>query len=87
MFDENLKKQFFDRYKFSNHDINKFTLMNTWMIGKNSLQLYYLTLYCRHLNMENIIDADYTETKRVSKDSRKILQNIKICFFKVIHCC
>ena len=42
MFDENLKKQFFDRYKFSNHDINKFTLMNTWMIGKNSLQLYYL---------------------------------------------
>ena len=43
--------------------------------------------FCRHLNMENIIDADYTETKRVSKDSRKILQNIKICFFKVIHCC
>ena len=28
MFDENLKKQFFIMCKFSNHDINKFTLLS-----------------------------------------------------------
>ena len=27
MFDENLKKRFFNIYKFSNHDINKFILL------------------------------------------------------------
>ena len=38
-FDEKLKEQFFNTYKFSNHDINKFTLLlrrgvsfHTWMI-------------------------------------------------------
>ena len=43
-FDENLKNRFANKYKFSNHGINKFiffcckkmfTHMNTWMIGKN----------------------------------------------------
>ena len=41
-FDENLKEQFFNTCKFSNHDNNCFIagniLMNIWMIGKN----YYL---------------------------------------------
>ena len=48
-FDENLKKRFFKICKFSNYDINKFILllqkvvypMNTRMIGKNLIKLYY----------------------------------------------
>ena len=40
MFDEDLKKQFADMYKFSDHDINKFILLYTWMIEKNSMTHY-----------------------------------------------
>ena len=36
---ESLKRQFFNTYNFSNHNINKFILffthINVWMIGKN----------------------------------------------------
>ena len=49
-FDEKLNEQFFDTYKISNCDNNKFILllqkgvilMNTWMIGKNSKKHHYL---------------------------------------------
>ena len=49
-FDEKLKEQFFNGYKFSNHDKNKFilllgkrfTLMNIWMIRKKSVKHHYL---------------------------------------------
>ena len=45
---ENLQKQFVNTLKFSNNDINKFTLllqkcashMNAWMIGKNLMKHY-----------------------------------------------
>ena len=41
-----------------------------------------------HLNMEDIIDADYVHTKRVFKDFEiNIQENIIICMFKVIHYC
>ena len=46
--------------------------MNIWMIGIISMKLYYLkTLlpeFYSHLNMEDIIDADYSHAKRVSED-------------------
>ena len=49
-FDEKLKERFFNPYKFSNHDNNKFILllpkvfllMNIWIIGKNSIKHHYL---------------------------------------------
>ena len=49
MLEKNLKKQFVNTYKFSNHDVNKFILMlqkvfthlNTWMIKRNSMKHYY----------------------------------------------
>ena len=49
-FDEKLKELFFNTYKFSNYDNKKFIslsekmfiLMNTWMIGKNSMKHQYL---------------------------------------------
>ena len=41
-----------------------------------------------HLNMKGIVDADYTNTKRVCKDfETKTLDNIMIGMFKVIHYC
>ena len=36
--------------------------MNTWSIGKNSMN------FCCHLNMEDITAADYIHAKRVCKD-------------------
>ena len=46
--------------------------MNIWMIGIISMKLYYLkTLlpeFYSHLNMEDIIDADYSHAKRVNED-------------------
>ena len=49
-FDEKLKEQFFNAYRFPNHDNNKFILcwekvfilMNSWMIGNNSMKHHYL---------------------------------------------
>ena len=37
-----------------------FTRMNTWMIGKNSMKHHYQRKkgWYRHLNMEDITDAD-----------------------------
>ena len=48
-----------------------FTLMNTWMIGKNSMKLFPLSekdYFYSHLNMEDITDLEYTHAKRVFKD-------------------
>ena len=44
--------------------------MNSWMTRKNSMKDHYLKKkdFYTHLNMEDIIDADYTYTKRVCKD-------------------
>ena len=39
-----------------------------------------------HLNMKDIIHAEYTHAKKVYKEL-KHLGNIMICMFKVIHCC
>ena len=76
-FEENVKKRFFNTYKFFNHNINKFILLlqkcvypfeyiNDWeKFSKTSLpekEDFY-----SHLNMENITDAEYTDRKRVCK--------------------
>ena len=77
-FDEKLKERFFNTYKFSNHDNNKFVLllrkgvypyeyMDDWeKFNKTSLpknEDFY-----SHLNMEDITGADYGHTKRACKD-------------------
>ena len=77
-FDEKLKKRFFNSYKFSNNDNNKFILLlrkgvypykyidNLEKVNKTSLpekEVFY-----SHSNMEDIIDADYAQAKRVCKD-------------------
>ena len=74
-FDEKLKKQFLNTYKFSNNDNNKFILllrkgaypyeyMDDWeKFNKTSLpekEDFHL-----HLNMEDITDEDYAHAKRV----------------------
>ena len=42
-FEGKLKEQFFNIYKFSNHENKKFILlMSIWMIGKNSIKHHYL---------------------------------------------
>ena len=41
---------------------NVFIHMNTLVIGKNSVKLYYSGFYSE-LNMEDITDADYSHTK------------------------
>ena len=76
-FVEKLKELFFNTYKLSDHDINKFILllqkgvypykyMDDWEKFETSLpekEDFY-----SHLNMEDITDADYTHAKRVCKD-------------------
>ena len=76
-FDKNLKERFFNTYKFSNHDNNKFILllrkgvypyeyMNDWeKFNKTSLPEKE-DFYC-HLNMEDVTDVDYAHAKRVCK--------------------
>ena len=76
-FNENLKEQFFNTYKFSNHDNNKFLLllrkgvypyecMDDWEKFSETLLPEKGDFYS-HLNMENITDANYEHEKRVSK--------------------
>ena len=77
-FDEKLKERFFNTYKFSNHDNNKFILllwkgvypyeyMDDWE-KFNETSLPEKEDFYSHLNMEDITDADYAHTKRVCKD-------------------
>ena len=77
-FDEKLKKQLFNTYKFFNHDNNNFTLL--WQIDVcpyeymddwenfNETSLPEQEDFYSHLNMEDITNADYTHPKRISKD-------------------
>ena len=71
-FDEKLKEQFFNTYKFSIHSNNRFLLLlrkvfiilNIWMIGKNSVKHYYLKKkILQSLKYEDITDADYVHAK------------------------
>ena len=47
-----------------------FTLINIWMIGKNSMKINYLKkwYFCSLSNVEDITDGDYTQAKRACKD-------------------
>ena len=67
-------KRFFNTYKFSNDDINKFIsllwkgvypyeYMDDWEKFITWKRRFY-----SHLNMEDITDADYANAKRVCKD-------------------
>ena len=77
-FDKKLKERFFNTYKFSNHDNNKFILllqkgvypyeyMDDWEKFNETLLPKKEDFYS-HLNMEDITDADYAHAKRVCKD-------------------
>ena len=70
-------KKFFNTFKFSNHDINNFILLlhkvhthvNTWMIKEKHREtsLPKKEDVYKHLNMEDVTDADYTHAIRVCK--------------------
>ena len=77
-FNKTLKEIFFNTYKFSNHDKNKFILllrkgvypyeyMDDWE-KFNQMLLPKKEFFYSHLNMEDITDADYAHAKRVCKD-------------------
>ena len=77
-FDEKLKEKFFNIYKFSNHDINKFLLllrkdvylyeyMDDWEKFKET-SLPEKEDFYSYLNMGDITDEDYAHAKRVLKD-------------------
>ena len=77
-FDEKLKKQFCNTYKFSNYDNNKFILLlrkgvfpYEYMDDRkkfNETLLSEKEEFYSHLDMEDITDGDYAHTKRVCKD-------------------
>ena len=77
-FNEKLKQRFFDTYKFSNHDNNKFIILlrkgvysyeyrDDWEKSNETLLPEKEDFY-GHLNMEHITDAEYAHPKRVCKD-------------------
>ena len=77
-FNQKLKEGFFNTYKFSDHDKNKFILllrkgvypyeyMDDWE-KFNETSLPEKEGFYSHLNMEDITDADYAHAKRVCKD-------------------
>ena len=76
-FDESLREQFFNTCKFSNHDDNKFILlekgvypyeyMDDWE-KLNEASLPEKEDLNSHLNMEDIADADFANAERVCKD-------------------
>ena len=57
--------------------------MNTWMIGKSLMKHHYLKNFYSRLNMEDIIDADYSHGKAIFKDLET--SYIMICMFKAVH--
>ena len=72
------KERFFNTYKFSNHDNNKFILllqrgvypyeyMDDWK-KFNEMSLPEKEDFYSHLNMEDIADTNYVHAKRVCKD-------------------
>ena len=76
MFDEQLKKRIFSTYKFSNHNINKFTLLlrvypYEYMDDYEKFSETSLPVkedFYNHLNIEDIAEADNTHTKWVCTD-------------------
>ena len=77
---QNLRKWFFNRYKFSNHDLNNFiSLLQkgfSFYEYKNDWKKHYETLWQEkenfyyHLNIEDVINAD----TRMQKMFKKILK-------------
>ena len=81
-FDKNLKKRFFNTYKFTNHDINHFILLwwkdvyryeymddeyfSMWT-KFNEILLPEKEEFNGHLNTEDITDADYAHAERFCK--------------------
>ena len=76
--DEKLKKRFKNAFKFSNNNINKFTLllrkgvypseyMDDWEKFNETTLLEKEEFYS-NLNMEYITDADYMHAKKVCRD-------------------
>ena len=77
-FDEKLQERFFNTYKFSTHDNNKFILllrkdiypceyMDGWE-KFNETSLPEKDDFYSHLNMEDVTGADYAHAKRVCKE-------------------
>ena len=77
-FDEKLKEQFFNIYKFSNHDNNKpvlllqkvvypYEYMDDWE-KFNETSFPEKEDFYNHLNIEDITNADYAHAKRDFKD-------------------
>ena len=80
MIDIKIKKQFRNTFKFSNNDINKFILllrkgiypyeyMDDWK--KFNETLHKKEDFYGNVNIEEIIDSDYSHAKRVWKDFEK----------------
>ena len=94
-FDKKLKERFFNTYKFSSHDNNKFILFLRRGVYPyeymddfekfNETSLPEKDDFYSHLNMQDITDADYAHAKRVCKDFEiKTLGEYMICMFRVI---
>ena len=77
-FDQKLKEQFFNTYKCSDHDNNKFVLllrkgvypyeyMVDWEKFNETLLLEKENFHS-HLSIEDVTDADYAHAKRVCKN-------------------
>ena len=77
-FDEKLKERFFNTYKFSNHNSNKFIFllskgvypyeyMDDWE-KFNETSLSKKEDFYSHLNMKDITDTDYVHAKKVCKE-------------------
>ena len=80
-FDEELRKQFFNRYELCNHDKNNlislmqkgvypYEYMDDWD-KFNKILLPEKEDFYSHVNMDDIIDADYMCPKKVCKDFEK----------------
>ena len=77
-FDENIKERFFNTYKFSNSDNNKFILFLRKYVCPyeciedwekfNATSLTEKEDFYSYLNIEDFTDANYAHAKRVCKD-------------------
>ena len=98
-FDEKLKEQFFNKYKFSNYKNNEFILlllksvcpyehMDDWEKFNENL-VPKKEDFCSNLNMEDITDTDYAHGKKefVNSLKQKTYEKFMICMFKAIHYC
>ena len=70
-FDEKIKERFFNAYKFSNHENNKFNLLLQRWVYPYQYMDYWEKFneteredVWSHLNMEDITDADYAHEKK-----------------------